>query len=762
MSNMDQPSTPGAEDKLLQGTKYLTAVDLTDAFYQIQLDPSSRPKTAFAISAVVSFQYKRMPMGLCNSGSTLCELVDRLFGVEFEPYAFPYLDDFIVATEGFEQHMSVLRKLALRLTTAGLTVSATKSKFCMQRLKFVGHIIDVEGIKPDKSKIQPIYDYPSPASVKDVKRLLGMVGWYRRFIPNFSSLTSPISELLKKGRLAFRWTSEAQVAFEQVKLALTSEPVLATPKYELPFYVQTDASDIGMGAVLFQVEENKERVIAYHSAKLIPAQRKYHVTERECLAVLSAIEKFRPYIEGTAFTVITDHASLLWLSNLKDPTGRLARWALRLQAYDFTLVHRKGKNNIVPDALSRAFDVESITLADATSTTDSWYLNVMKNANSHGFSKMGYKVEKNVLYYNVKRGYQTSHYGWKKCVPAESVGEVLRKCHDDPTAAHPGYFRTLCRVKDRYYWPKMDKTVKTYINLCVVCKKSKATNLNQTAPMGKFREPLRPFHIVALDYVGPFPLSKGGNRFLLVVVDLFSKYVSIKTLKKSSAAETIAFLREEIFLRFGVPQYVISDNGPQLRSVIFRNFLEESKITHWLTAVYHPQSNPAEAANKTIVTAIRSYISDVSNHTKWDAKIVEIAHALNSNIHTSTKNSPNNVLFGYQLAEDGEDYDNIRGDADRNEQLSEIRSKVSDHLRRAYENNKRRYDLRSREITYSPGENVYRLNTKLSDGGDRYSAKLAPKYIRGKVLRKVGSNTYEIEDSDGEHVATYHTSLLKK
>lgn len=747
---------------LLSGTKYLSAIDLTDAFYQIELDPVSRPKTAFAISALGSFQYKRMPMGLCNSGSTLCELIDRLFGVEFEPHAFPYLDDFIVATEEFDCHISVLEKIAARLKSAGLTISPTKSKFCMQRLKFVGHIIDGEGIKPDMSKIQPIVEYPPPTSVKDVRRLLGMVGWYRRFIPNFSSITAPISELLKKNKLSFKWTDEAQNAFVQVRSALTSEPVLTTPKYDLPFFIQTDASDIGLGAVLFQVKSGNEYVVAYHSAKLTPAQRKYHVTERECLAVLSAIEKFRPYVEGTAFTVITDHASLLWLSNLKDPTGRLARWALRLQSYDFTLVHRKGKNNVVPDALSRAFNVDLIDLSNVAATKDEWYAKTIKTANANGCAKMGYKYENNVLFYNVKRGYQASHYGWKICVPKEYVLEVLRSCHDEPTAAHAGYFRTLCRVKDRYFWPKMDKDVRAYVGVCSVCKASKATNRNETAPMGNFREPLRPFHILSLDYIGPLPLSKKGSRFILVVVDLFSKFVFIKPLRKSSAQLTIAYLREEVFRRYGVPQYLISDNGPQLRSEAFTKFLEEHKTTHWLTAVYHPQSNPTEAANKTIVTAIRSYIEDNHSHNRWDEYVSEITFALNSSVHSTTKNSPHSVLFGYQLAQHGSDYANVDHDPERKNKLEVIRLKVSKALQDAHEKNKRRYDLRSREISYLPGETVYRQNTKLSDGGSAYSAKLAPKYVQCTIVRKTGTNTYETKDVDGNHTGVYHTNFLKK
>lgn len=199
-------------------------------------------------------------------------------------------------------------------------------------------------------------NYPTPNNVKDIRRLIGLTGWYRRFIPDYSTITSPITDLLKvpKGKQSkVEWSEKASQALEKIKNRLTSSPILANPDFQKPFIVQSDASDIGLGAVLVQGENEDEHVVAYWSRKLTAAERKYQTTERECLAVIQAIEHFRPYIEGIHFTVITDHASLLWLQNLKDPAGRLGRWALRLQAYNFTLLHRKGKFMTVADALSK-------------------------------------------------------------------------------------------------------------------------------------------------------------------------------------------------------------------------------------------------------------------------------------------------------------------------------------------------------------------------------------------------------------------------
>lgn len=748
----------------LEGTKYLTALDLTDAFYQIKLEKESRIKTAFAIPGVGTFMYKRMPMGLVNSGATLSELIDGLFGPEFEPECFPYLDDFILATKTFERHLEILERVAKRLTEAGLVISAKKSKFCMKRLKYLGHLIDENGIQPDPEKIAPISDYPIPNNVKEVRRFIGLTGWYRRFIYNFSDITVPITDLIKKKtkKSEFEWNQKAQEAFETLKRALISAPILSLPDYSQPFVIQTDASDVGIGGVLTQNIENVEKVIAYMSSKLTRTQQKYHVTERECLAVLTAVEKFRPFIEGTRFTVITDHASLQWLQNLKDPMGRLARWALRLQAFDFELIHRKGKLNVVPDAMSRAFRVELLKVASTFKTEDKWYDTIRIGCSKNGTYGDNYRKENDNIYVFVRKGLNEAQKGWKICVPTERSQEIISRYHDAVKAAHGGIGKTLNRIREMYYWPKMASDIENYVKGCSVCKQTKPTNMNQNAMMGNFRDPKSPFRMMALDFVGPLPMTKLGNRFMLVVVDLFSKYVFVKPLKHQSANHTINYLKDEIFLKFGVPEILISDNGPQLRSETFREFLKENKIKHWLTAVYHPQSNPTEAVNKTLVTAIRAYTNDDLPHDAWDRNLNEIVYALNSATHTSTSVSPHMVVFGRKLTEDGDEYVTQNEENVDEKKRKTIYEKVAAYLKAAYENNKKRYDLRSREITYEPNELIYRRNTKLSNAADKYSAKLADKFIKAQIVKRVGTNTYEVKDIESKHVAVYHTKMLKK
>lgn len=294
-----------------------------------------------------------MPFGLKNAPAVWQRLMDKIIGADLEPFVFVYLDDIIVITETFEKHLEILSILFGRLRDAGLTLSREKSHFCKPELKYLGYIVDKHGLRVDPEKVDAITKIPVPKTVEEVRSFIGLASWYRRFVPSFSAVLFPITQLLQKNG-KFVLSSECDNAFKTVKECLVSAPLLSCPDFSLPFTVQTDSSDFGLGAVLSQQTSDGEKVVCYLSPSLTKAERKYSTTEKELLCVVWALEKLRPYIEGSHFTVITDHYSLIWLHNLKDPNGRLSRWAVRLQQFDFTIIHRKGKNHVVPDYLSRS------------------------------------------------------------------------------------------------------------------------------------------------------------------------------------------------------------------------------------------------------------------------------------------------------------------------------------------------------------------------------------------------------------------------
>lgn len=751
----------------LTRTRFLSSIDLSDAFWQVELEAADRPKTAFTVTGRGFFQFKRMPFGLVNSAATLCKLVDIVIGEDLEPRVFRYLDDFIIATDTFEEHLVMLQEVSKRLHRAGLTMSKEKSKFCMKQLKYVGYLIDEEGCRPDPEKTVAVMDYPVPTTIKELRRFYGMASWYRRFIRNFAEISAPLTELTRtKVKAAFQWNDLAQAAFEQLKECLTSAPVLAMPQYEGNWILETDASDLGMGGCLKQVQDGAEKTIVYFSKKFSKAAQKYTVTERECLAVITFIERSRPYIEGVpSFTVISDHASLRWLQNLKDPQGRLARWALRLQTYSYEIVHRPGAQMVVPDALSRAIAVIEIT--KEAKEADDQYTSLEREVIEEPAKHPMYKVHLGNLYKKNQSGDHDFNGSWKLVVPKSLQQDVIRDCHDEEYAGHGGIYRTLERVKRDYYWPKMAKTIFKYIKNCVICKVTKPANANQKPYMGKDRSPRKKFQMLCLDFIGPLPTSSKGNQWILVIIDNFTKYVVAWAIRKATSEKTIEILRDHVISKFGCPETIILDNGPQLRSKVFKEFAAQKRINLWYTPVYHPQANPTEAANHTLVKAIRAYIKDDKSHKRWDSNLQVVVSALNSSVHSATSVTPNMAVFGENLAITGNDHrariiDSDDEDMPSGSRFEKIRTKVMQALEDAYDGRAKRYNLRARKREFQVGDVVMKRVFRLSNAANNYMAKLDHKFELVRIHEKLGSNCYKLIDTNGTVLpGTYSVQDLK-
>ena len=274
-----------------------------------------------------------MPYGVVGDPATFQQIFDKIIEAEMEPHAFSYLDDIIIVSDTFEEHMKWLERVLTRIKDAGLTINREKSEFCRNEVKFLGVLVNRDDFKPNPDKIAPILEYPATKNLKQLRRFQGMASWYRKFLPDFATIADRLTHLTKRG-VAFVWSEKAPSAFGQIKALIASAPILHGPSFDHPFVIQTDASDSGLGAVLTQTIDGVDRVLCFASRTMTPAERNNSVTERECLAVLWVICKFRSYVEGCHFTVITDHSSLKWLCNLHNPKGRLAGWAPELQTYD--------------------------------------------------------------------------------------------------------------------------------------------------------------------------------------------------------------------------------------------------------------------------------------------------------------------------------------------------------------------------------------------------------------------------------------------
>lgn len=429
----------------LKTTKYMSSIDLSQAFHQVPLDEDSQEKTAFAIGGKMMC-YKRMTMGLRNSPATLAILIDRIFR-DLHPFAFAYVDDFIICSETFEHHVQLLTTIAHRLAKFGLTISPSKSNFCCSQLEFLGYILTEKGLTANPTRVDPIRQFPRPTCVKDVRRFVGAATWYRRFVHGFAEIVAPLNALITTKRKTIEWNDQAEKAFVTIKDRLSNPPILAMCDYTKPFKIYTDASDVAGAAVLVQsFDEQGERPICYYSFKFTATQQKYSATERECLAVIATIEKFRPYIEGSKFEIVTDHSALQWLMSTKDLKGRIARWSLRLQVYigDMTIIHRKGAQMEFPDALSRVIppiptseEINVITINPET--RDRWYRKILKKHIKVDSEQ--YKTTNGLLYYHRPFDSYSGERQWVLCVPEEQRRAVLHEHHDE--YSHMGVWKVI-------------------------------------------------------------------------------------------------------------------------------------------------------------------------------------------------------------------------------------------------------------------------------------------------------------------------------
>lgn len=758
----------------LNRAKFISAVDLSEAFWQIPLEDKSKEKTAFVVPGRGLFQFKVMPFGLVNAAASQSRMMDMAIGVDLQPNVFVYLDDIIICADTFELHMSLLEEVAKRIKAAGLTIGSEKSKFCCKELRYLGHTLNENGIGTNEDKVQTIVEFPKPKTIKQLKRFLGMTQWYSRFIEDYAKTAAPLTDLTKGNPIHLSWNETADTAFKALKRALSSTPVLAMPDYNRPFYIQTDASDIGIGAILMQKFDGEEKVIAYTSYKFKKAEKRYMTTEKELYAIVKGIEKFLPYIQGVKFFVITDHSALQYLKTAKHHSARLSRWSMKLQSLDFEVFHRKGKQNVVPDTLSRAIELIDYCVIDMPSDDQStdWYANLKKEIAKKPKAYENYRIDNDKVFKFIKCNKKDGCYAteWKEVVCDNRKIDILKQFHDDVTAGHMGVGKTAMRIKANYFWPGVDSDVRKYVRKCEICAANKVPNTFAKPPMGKQRFVSQPWQIISMDFLGPYPRSKNGNTTMLVVTDMFSKWVELFPMRSAVSKKVIEFLENRIFLTFGIPKVIISDNGSQFVSKEMKAFLEQYGVKQWLNNHYHPQSNPTERTNRSILTCIRSYIGQ--SHKDWDQKIAQIGCALRTGTHTASKYSPYFLNFGKEMpgvsdAQMPEPQELVVRDAEKDEHvmkvsgLNDIWRKVRNNLKKAYESSRAQYNRRTVSKVFAADDMVWRKNFVLSDASKNFTAKFAPRYQKCRVIRKIGSNSYELADMNGKRIGVWNACDLK-
>ncbi|CAF0913458.1 unnamed protein product [Didymodactylos carnosus] len=809
---------PRIDDTLdsLQQAKFVSTLDLKSGYWQVEMDQESKQKTAF-ITHKGLFEFNVMPYGLTNGPATFQRLMDIVLAGFKWQCCLVYIDDIVIFSPTFDQHLIDLNNVLHKIREAELTLKTSKCQFCRRELKYLGHLVTPEGIKPDPSIVSSVREFPRPQKIRTLQSFLGLTGYYRRFIKNYAKIAEPLLEQLRNNKNNhLNWNAPCEEAFNLLKQILIKAPVMCIPDFDQQFILELDASDYGLGAVLAQELDRKKSVVAYASRTLTPAERKYGATEKEALAIVWATKHFRPYLEGGKVLVRSDCKALQWLKSAKDPTGRLARWAMKLSAFDLEIKHRPGTSNQNADALSRypvevhspyssnySNEKEINSLDTAVNIWEScniledikeeqkkdsklkpiidYLLNNTTKSNSppsKSFRKTAsqYVIINGILYKTRSRNSNEheSVPGKKNMIviPQNRQQQILEWAHDHPTSGHSGLHKTLYRLLTRVYWPGMRRDVFKYTQACSSCQQFKYCNRPSSTPM-QLHLVTEPWHTIEIDMMGPFPPTQRQKQYLLVVVDYFTRWVEMFPLRTTTATDMAIVIVNEVICRYGCPKYILSDNGPQFVAEMFTAICKDLGIKNKFTATYHPQTNMTERVNKTVKQMVAQYAEGKPN--SWDKEIAKLAFSIRTSVNDSTGQSPAFLNLSREpqlpldlILDDPTEGPPVPPDKIKHVTLS-YRDRLSQDLKYAHYiakehsevqkiNQNNYYDRHTTQRNYAEGQLVW---VAIPPG--LMPEKLTPKWQGPcKILRQISPSSFKVQRlSDGVILGTVNSDRLK-
>lgn len=728
--------------------KYFTTLDLASGYYQVLLDDNDREKTAFSTD-FQHYEFVRLPMGLKSAPFTFQRLMGNILSEVLGSDCFVYLDDIVVHARSLGEHEEKLHRVLQLLQDNNLKVNIEKCQFLKREVVYLGHKCSETGVLPDPKKVECVQTYPPPTNVKELQAFLGLANYYRKFIPHAAQIMLPLTNLLKK-KVKFVWDENCQAAMNELKQAIINPPILSYPDFEKPFILTTDASNGALGAILSQGKEGEDLPIYFASRALSDTEKRYSTTEKECLAVVWAVQSFRAYLMGRHFTIFTDHKPLRGLANLKDPTSRLSRLRHKLSEYDYEICYKSGKKNQNADALSRIPYPENLigimTRARAKRELENLPLeneqinNTPENPLTPNSSDLELPkpdevpIEPEPPPTDPREEDQAEILTLRK-----DIEEVLRAYHSGPLGGHRGFHGTLQTIRRHFKWNGMGKQIKDYVRNCQSCQKNKSTR-NLKEPMVITDTPFRPFDKVYLDMVGPLPLTINGNKYILSFQDDFSKYFVCSPMADAEAETAARVFFENIIAKFGVPRILVTDNGTNFTAKMFQETCKLLGIKRLTTTPYHPQANGSlERSHRPLTEFLRCLVNQ--DGTNWDEFLAHAMFVYNNTTHVTTKQSPNKTLYGFDL----EIPTNLQRHPaplynidDFNKRLKfeiqRMNEAVRENHKAAKERAKERYDEKSKHKSFNVGDKVWLKNqTKKNKFATLWEGPFVVKHIPSEV-----------------------------
>ena len=869
----------------LCGMKIFSTLDAKGGFWQVPMHPRDASKTAF-LSNHGLFEFNGMPMGLCNAPASFQRLMNALLAGLNWLECLVFIDDIIIFSKTHEEHVQRLRKVLTALR-GKIRLNGSKCHIAKPSLVYLGHLISAEGIQMDPSKHKAVSGRERPTNVAELQSWLGLGNWYRKFIDHYTQLVKPFAPLLCK-TTPWHWTEEHEKAFLHMKDVLTSSPLLAWPDPSLPYTLYTDGSKSGLGAILEQEKDGVRHPVMYWSRSTHGGEPNYTTSELELLAMVESIREFRPYIAGTKFKLVTDHWALKWLRTLKDPDGRLGRWALKLQGYDFDVEYRKGADNHA-DYLSRppkeylethpeqvaawdfaeqpspkpepskqrparkppvqrngrkeatavntlrkipgresprvdpvprlqavtALSAEQCRARRSAQETDSWLLDAAatvcsvqklatlsplqepktldswKEEQRRDTELMGFVryletqhlpenpqvagriaaecthlfLDKSGVLRSCPRGRGLRQANTSAVIVCPSVfrRRVLEECHDSALAGHFALQKTIARVSERCWWPRVFTDVLQYVSSCPSCQENKAPKLK-----GRQSTPLsipvgEPFHMVGVDFVGPLPRTAAGNEYALVFTDYLTKWPEAFATPNCTASTVAQFLLEDIIPRHGCPAIFLSDRAQAFWGKVMEAVNKIVGIKHIFSSAWHPQTNGlTERFNKTLCQTLKSYCN--KRHKDWDVFLPYALFAYRTSKQSSTGQTPFFLTYGREARmpldwETDKPYDKQYKNAEDYRRVFVQGLQIARQLARdaievaQHEQRRHREEAEPKVSThkYEVGDLVLLYNTQRSDKKKGRAHKFLPLWIGPyRITRIGGPNHFYVADLDGQ------------
>lgn len=729
--------------------KYFTTLDINSAFWSIPLRVEDRSKTGF-VTQDGHFQWTCLPFGLKTSPAIFQRILSNILRKHnLTGYSVNYIDDILIYSTSFQEHITHIRNVLDAIIKEGFRLKFKKCTFASDSVRYLGHVIQNNSVRPLKDNLISIKNFPTPKNQKNIRQFLGKINFYHEYIPRSAIILDPLHKLLRKNE-KFVWSEECEESFNQIKKYLCSQPVLEIFDKDLPIKIFTDASIEGIGAILKQTQpDGKDKPVAFFSKKLNESQKRKKAIYLECYAMKEAVQYWQHWLIGKQFIIYSDHKPLENMNIRSRTDEELGDLTYYLSQYDFTVKYIPGKENVEADCLSRNPVLESednreelLKIVNLIQMEDI-FEDQEKNEKIKGTKQN--LIQKNRIYYKRIKKHE------KIILTEQFSKKIIKQVHED--LCHIGIRQLQKKISPIYTAKNLTKNIINICKTCEICIKNKSRCQGKFGLMSQLGPATRPFEIMSIDTIGGFGGSRSTKRYLHLLVDHFTRYAFIETSKTQNASDFIKLTKK--VLETDEIEIILTDQYPGINSREFKQYLQENNVKLIFTAVNTPFSNGLnERLNQTIVNKIRCKINEKNNKRTWTTIARECIHKYNETEHSVTGFAPKYLLDGTNVSILPNELKVI----EKEEKWITDKRLALENTIKSHKYNKKIFDRNRKIQEFNIGDSVYvengnRLNRKKLD-----ELKIGP----FKITEKISNSIYKIDTGNRKTESTlFHITKLQ-